>query len=121
MTDDQALVDAELARLDPVQPGNPYGFERAIVRRTCLRRLSVEHAAAVLRQETLFALNPGDSPWYGPGHPRHTWSNECNRMHFLAGVAGLVGYDLPDPHEMINMVRTRYLYAASRRGLEWPW
>lgn len=103
---DWDLVQAELARLaDPVQ----HGIEpvRAKVRAVCLHRLGIVHAAAVLRQEMLCTLAPDGVPWFDSKiwDTAHTWATECNRMHFLAGVAELVGYKLPMPDEMVRFVR----------------
>ena len=126
---DWNLVQAELARLDVAIGSGPLaagiGWERALVRQVCLGRLGIAHAAAVLRQEALFALDHGDSPWYRPGHPPHSWVNECNRMHFLAGVAGLTGYRLPMPDEALHIVRrarAEYLRDPfGDRRPEWLW
>jgi hypothetical protein len=105
---DWDLVQAELARL--ADPG-PHGIDpvRAKVRAVCLHRLGIVHAAAVLRQEMLFTLAPEGVPWFDPAlwDTAHTWATECNRMHFLAGVAGLVDFRLPMPDEMVRFVRNQ--------------
>jgi hypothetical protein len=116
MTADRQLVDDELRRLAAVRPGDD-GFERAFVRRMCLHRLGTEHAAAVLRQEALFALNPaGGTPWHGHQAPYAAWYTERNRMHFLADQADLVDYRLPGEAEIRQAVHAR---RRSRRVTEW--